>query len=430
MMNDIVVSKIHRLEGEVKIPGDKSISHRAVIIGSIANGVTKVFNYLMCDDCLRTITAFQRMGVDIILTDNIVTINGKGLFGLNQPDSELYLGNSGTSMRLLLGVLAGQSFQARLTGDASLSKRPMKRVIEPLRRMGADITAEKNEQYAPIMVRGRKLHPINYASPIASAQVKSAILLAGLYCDGTTRVIEPSKSRDHTERMLRIFGIDVEVKGLSISIFPGRLKSPGDIFVPSDISSAMYFIVATTILKDSSLVIKDIGVNPTRTGGFEILKRMGAEVSLSNVRELNGEPVADIYIKSSELKGTTISKGEIPRCIDELPILMVAANFAEGITKIYGASELRVKETDRINSMVSNMTRMGAKIRVFGDDIEISGVRRLKGCVVDSFGDHRTAMSLIIAGLLADGETTVCDTECISTSFPGFYETLKGVLQS
>ncbi|MCM8782659.1 MAG: 3-phosphoshikimate 1-carboxyvinyltransferase [Candidatus Omnitrophica bacterium] len=432
--NKIIVSSAKKIEGTIEVPPDKSISHRAVMIGAIAEGTTEVDNFLMGEDCLRTIEAFREMGIKITQnpkpktqSSNIV-IEGRGLRGLREPEKELYLGNSGTTMRIILGILAGQDFECILTGDESLSKRPMKRVIEPLAMMGAEINArftpqcsKLKDKYPPLRIKGRyPLKAIRYNLPFPSAQVKSAILLAGLYANGTTEVIEPVQSRDHTERMLKEFNANIKSEGRKISIEGAKLKSKGIIVIPGDISSAAFFIVAALILKSSKVTIKNLGVNTTRTGIIDILRNMGAQIELSNLKQDYFEPTADVTVKSSTLKGITIHPEIIPRLIDELPIIMVAAALSRGLTVIKGAGELRVKETDRIFSMTTNLKKMGADITVDGDDILINGPAMLQGAEVDSSNDHRTAMAMAIAGLMAEGKTTILNTACIKKSFPGF----------
>lgn len=431
-MADITIRPVKKIEGVIEVPGDKSISHRAVMISSIAEGTTEVRNFLMGEDCLCTVNAFKEMGITIAYSPSPmgngqkIIIEGKGLRGLGKPKRELYLGNSGTTMRLLLGILSGQDFECVVTGDESLSKRPMKRVAEPLGLMGAEINPKQNwklkELYPPLEVKGKyPLNAIRYKLPIASAQVKSAILLAGLYANGSTETEEPSKSRDHTERMLKEFGADIKIQGLKVSVEKSVLKSNGEIFVPGDISSAAFFMVAALILKSSKVTFKNLGVNPTRTGIIDILKKMGARIETSNVKNGYFEPLADVTVYSSDLKGVNIEGALIPRAIDELPIIMVAAVFAKGTTAIKGAGELRVKETDRILSMATNLKKIGADITAEGDTVTINGGDGpIRGAEVDSFGDHRTAMSMLIAGLRAEGKTTVLDTDCIKTSFPGF----------
>lgn len=434
-MNRITVNSAKKIEGVISVPGDKSISHRAVMFGSLAVGITEVSNFLMAGDCVCTIKAFREMGIKISAgTDKRVVVDGKGLRGLQKPKGELYLGNSGTTMRLLLGILSGQDFECVLTGDESLSRRPMKRVSSPLSMMGADIKPKiemprSDDLYPPLKIKGKyPLKAIQYKLPIASAQVKSAVLLAGLYCEGVTEIEEPLKSRDHTERMLKRYGAGVSVDGLKVSVRRSVLRPAGEIFVPGDISSAAFFMVAPLILRSSSVRLENVGINPTRTGIIDILKAMGADIVISNVRDENFEPIADITVKSSGLKGVNIEGEIMPRAIDEIPIVMVAAAFAKGQTVIRGAGELRVKETDRIESMAGNLKRMGADIRTDGDDIVINGLEVLRGIEAQSYGDHRTAMSIAIAGLRAEGRTTVLDTDCVNTSFPEFESLLRKLI--
>ncbi len=417
-----------RLRGSLALPGDKSISHRAVMLASLANGTSVIKNILHSDDTLTTIEAFRALGIDIKESPDEITIIGRGLNGLEEPTRPIFMRNSGTSMRLLLGILAGQPFAATLTADKGLAARPMRRVTEPLSMMGAKFEGKNNADYAPITVRGGKLKPIDYVSPVASAQVKSAILLAGLYAGGKTSVTEPSKSRDHTERMLKAFGARVSAEGLKISVEGGANLRAQDIDVPGDISGAAFFMVAATIVKDSSVTLKSIGVNPTRTGIIDILNKMGAKIAIENAREAASEPVADITIESSELRGAVIEGDLIPRSIDELPVVMVAAAYARGTTIIKGAQELKVKETDRISSMAANLKNMGAKFNLKGDDIVIEGTGALNGITAMSFGDHRTAMSIAVAGLAAKGDTTIDDTACIAKSYPNFLKDLNSLL--
>lgn len=421
------IKPVRRVEGKIVLPGDKSISHRAVMIGSIAEGVTTVENFLNAEDCIATIDAFKKMGVNIQFNDKVLVVKGAGLKGLKKPLSKLYLGNSGTTMRLLLGILAGQNFEATLSGDKSLSNRPMKRVTIPLRQMGADIQGKDDANFAPLTIRGAKLRIIDYVSPIASAQVKSSILLAGLYAEGITSVTEPFKSRDHTERMLALFDADISIDNLKVSIKCTERLSGTDINVPGDISSGAFFIVAALLIRNSEIILSNVGFNETRTGIIDILKRMGVRIEARNVRE-NWEPICDLVISSSELKATTVEKSEIPRSIDELPVLMTAAVFAKGRTVIKGAAELRVKETDRINSMLYNLNKMGAKVVCEGDDVIIEGTCVLHGAELSSFGDHRTAMAVSIAALCSSvGDSVIDDISCINTSFPEFFNILKAI---
>lgn len=427
-METIKIIPAKSLRGEVRVPGDKSISHRAVILSSISEGRSRIKGFLSADDTIRTAMAFKAMGIRIegLGRDELI-IEGKGLEGLKEPENIIDLGNSGTSMRLLAGLLSGQRFFSVLTGDESLRRRPMKRVTVPLREMGAEINGRGDANFAPLAIKGSSLRPIHHESPVPSAQVKSSLLLAGLYAEGETKISEPRKSRDHTERMLRIFGAEIKEFNLSVSIKGGPKLKAQDIEVPGDFSSAAFFIVAGILVTDSEVSIKNVGINPTRTGLLDILKRMGAEIYSENLREVNREPVADIIVRSSRLKGLEIKGEELLRSIDEFPILCVAASFAEGETLIREASELRVKESDRIASMAQELKKMGAEVEEFPDGLKIEGRERLKGAVCNSHGDHRVAMAMAIAGLVADGETTVEDTEWVDTSFPGFREALEGL---
>jgi len=427
-MPTLVINTARKFNGMIEVPGDKSISHRAVMLGSIAEGTTEIKGFLMGEDCLRTIEAFKAMGIDIQKKAGIIIIHGKGLRGLKAPNKELYLGNSGTTMRIILGLLAGQDFECTLSGDESLSKRPMKRITDPLNSMGAEINSKHQSQdsksqelYPPLKIKGKHpLKPIKYKLPVASAQVKSALLLAGLYADGTSEIEEPLQSRDHTERMLKQFSADIKIKGSKLSIKNSKLKSKGNIDVPGDISSAAFFMVAAAISRSSKITIKNLGVNPTRIGVIDVLKKMGAKITVTNERKDCFEPAADVVVESSNLKGTTVEADMIPKLIDELPVIMVAAVLSKGSTVIKGAGELRVKETDRIFSMVTNLKKMGADIKAEGDSIIINGSEGLTGVEVDSFGDHRTAMSMAVAGLRAKGKTTILNTDCINKSFPEF----------
>ncbi len=419
------VRPVKRFAGSLTLPGDKSISHRALIIASLASGTSVIKNILHSDDTLTTTEALMAMGIDIKETSGEVTVSGKGLSGLSRPDSPLFMRDSGTSMRLLMGILAGQDFSTVLAAGKGLSKRPMKRVTEPLRLMGASFEGRDDANYAPITVHGGKLNPIDYISQISSAQVKSAVLLAGLYADGKTSVTEPYKSRDHTERMLKAFGARVSIEGPRVSVEGGAFLRGQKIDVPGDISSAAFFIVGASLVKGSSLKLDSVGINPTRSGIIDILKQMGANIRIENIRDVASEPVGDIIVESAQLRAVTVEGDLIPRTIDELPILMVAASFAEGTTVIKGAQELKVKETDRISSMAANLKNMGAKFRINGDDIIIEGSGELKGIAAMSFGDHRTAMSMIIAGLAANGDTIVDDTDCIDKSYPDFLKHLE-----
>lgn len=428
-MADLIVKPSAGLFGEITPPGDKSLSHRAVMCAAIAEGETVINGFLAGEDTLNTVKAVQMLGIDVegAGTDRL-RVRGKGLDGLSEPAGVLDLGNSGTGMRLLAGLLAGQDFFSVLTGDEYLRKRPMARIVEPLRRMGAVIDGRAGGTLAPLAIRGagRRLKPIPYASPVASAQVKSAILLCGLYADGETSVSEPSKSRDHTERMFRFFGLDVKEQGLRVSMRGRqRLTAKGALDIPADISSAAFFMVAASIVPGSELMLKNVGVNPTRTGIIDILKDMGADITLANQREQAGEPVADITVRYRKLRAVRITGDIIPRAIDEMPVLSVAAAYAQGKTVIRGAAELRVKESDRIATMAAELRKMGAGVTEFPDGMEITGRDRLRGAQCESHGDHRIGMSLAVAGLAAEGETAVLDAGWIDTSFPGFERLLK-----
>ncbi len=411
-----------KLCGEILLPGDKSISHRAIMCGAIANGRTVAEDILDCDDCNFTIEAFKNMGVGFERDGRFTTIHGVGLRGLSQPDKPIFVGNSGTSMRVLSGILAGQEFASILTGDKGLSLRPMKRVIEPLDMMGADIHAHPGG-LPPLKIGPAELKSIEYIMPIASAQVKSAILFAGLYAKGTTSVVEKIRSRDHTERMMKHFGADIRADGLKTMVKGGCEMSGMDIEIPGDISSASFFAAGAILMKNSKVRINGVSTNPSRAGILDILSRMGAKLRVVN-RVDAFEPYGDIEVESGPIKGIVVDGKDIPGIIDELPIIFVLASLAEGTTIIRGAEELRVKETDRIASMKENLERMGGKVSVSGADIIIEGVRRLKGAGIKSFGDHRTVMAMTIAALTADGESSVDDIECINKSFPGFFNLL------
>ena len=425
MSNITVESK--KLQGPFSPPPDKSISHRAVIIGSLAEGQTRVKNLSVCQDCLRTVEAFRSLGIRINKGSDLFSIQGKGLEGLSRPKKNLYLGNSGTSMRLILGVLAGQEFSCTLTGDASLSKRPMRRVTRPLSLMGAKIKGGNSCEYAPLTIQGGALSPICYEMPVASAQVKSAILLAGLYAQGKTELRQAAQSRDHTERMLKKFGAEISLKAQTVSVTGRARLSKKDVQVPGDISAASFFLVGACISKGSQVLAKSVGLNPTRTAFLQVLQKMGANISYKQKsgKDYSDEPEGEIVAAYSPLKAITISPEQVPFLIDELPILMVAATQAEGQTKISQAGELRFKETDRIKAMVSDLSRMGADIESYDNDVIIRGPARLSAGTVNSFGDHRTAMSMAIAALVAGGRTTIKDIDCVNISFPGFFQTLS-----
>ena len=426
---ELVLEKVSKLKGNVFIPGDKSISHRSLILGSIAQGETRIYNFLNSLDCLKTLECMQALGAEIELgKDNSVKIKGKGLYGLKEPKDILDVGNSGTTIRLLAGLLSGQDFYSVLNGDASVRKRPMKRVVEPLRLMGADIWGRKDGQFAPLSIKGSKLNPFQYTLPVASAQVKSALLLAGLYAAGGTIIKEPLLTRDHTEKMLEIIRADIKISPPEIKIKGGKELRGTDIFIPGDISSSAYFIAAASILRDSQIIIKQVGVNPTRTGIIEILKKMGTKIDILNSQIKSNEPQADLMIEYSKLKGVEIKKENVPFLIDELPLIAVVATQAQGKTVVSGARELRVKETDRIKAIVSELKKMGADIEEREDGFAVNGPTRLQGAVCESYNDHRIAMSLAVAALLAEGKTVIKNSECIDISFPGFEKTLQNLI--
>src|SRR5699024_7652338 len=406
------------------VPGDKSISHRAVMMGSMAKGKTVIDGFLPGEDCIHTIDCFKKMGVDITQHGEHVEIDGNGIEGLQEPDSVLELGNSGTTIRLLSGVLSGLSFYTSLQGDASLATRPMDRIVEPLRSMGAKIDGRQNGLYTPLSIRGGNLRAIDYESPVASAQVKSAILLAGIQATGRTSVTEPNISRDHTERMLEAFGVNVERTGNKVSVEGRQSLTATTIKVPGDISSAAFFLVAGAIIPSSNIEIKNVGVNPTRTGILDVLKKMGASLTLINQEENTFEPSADMHVEFSALQGVEIGGDVIPRLIDEIPIIALAATQAEGKTVIKDAKELKVKETNRIDTVAMELNKMGADIEPTDDGLIIHGPTKLKGTTVNSHGDHRIGMMLAIAGCLADGETMVENSEVIHISYPNFFESL------
>ena len=426
---ELVLEKVNKLKGNIFVPGDKSISHRSLILGSIAQGETRIYNFLNSLDCLKTLECMQALGAEIELgKDNSVKIKGKGLYGLKEPKDILDVGNSGTTIRLLTGLLSGQDFYSVLCGDASIRNRPMRRVVEPLRLMGADIGGRKDGQFAPLSIKGSNLNPFRYTLPVASAQVKTALLLAGLYTIGETLIKEPLPTRDHTERMLEIMRADLKISPPEIKVMGGKELKGTDIFIPGDISSAAYFIVAASVLKGSQITIKQIGVNPTRTGIIGILNKMGAKIDTLNYQIKSNEPQADLMIEYSKLKGTEIEKENVPFLIDELPLIAVVATQAQGKTIVSGAKELRVKETDRIKAIVNELKKMRADIKEREDGFAVNGPTRLQGAVCESYNDHRIAMSLAVAALLAEGKTVIRNSECIDISFPGFEKTLQNLI--
>lgn len=423
-------TKASPLKGELIIPGDKSTSHRSVMFGSIAKGTTEISHFLQGADCLSTISCFKSMGVQIENKGDCVTVHGNGLHGLKKPDTILDCGNSGTTTRLISGILSAQNFQTTLTGDESIQKRPMKRIMKPLAQMGADIKSLNHNDCAPLVINGQKLHGIHYTSEVASAQIKSSILLAGLYADSETKVTEPSVSRNHTEIMLKHFGADVKTEGTTAIILPATELYGSKIKVPGDISSAAYFIAAGLLVPGSQLLIKQVGINPTRAGILTVCQSMGAKITLLNESNHLGEPAADLLVQHSSLKGITIEGDIIPTLIDELPIIAAMACFAQGETIIKDAAELKVKESNRIEVMVKNLTSMGADVTETEDGMIIRGGKPLHGAVIDSQLDHRIAMTFAVTGLCADGETEIMGSECVNISYPDFYQDLERLTHS
>lgn len=417
------INKMRSVRGEITVPGDKSISHRAVMLGALADGTTHISGFLKGADCLSTIDCFRKMGIDIEVDENNVTVHGKGLHGLKKPSETLYTGNSGTTTRLLCGILSGQPFDTSITGDASICKRPMGRVTKPLSLMGADIENE----YCPLHIHGKALKGIEYNMTVASAQVKTALILAALYAEGDTIIHEIEKSRDHTEVMLSAMGANIKVNGLTIKVGKTEKLAPQDIVVPGDISSAAFFMVLGAVMPNSEITIKNVGINPTRTGIIDVFEDMGADMKLVNKRSAAGEPVADIIIRSSKLKGTTICGSVIPRLIDELPVIAVASVFAEGKTVIKDAEELKVKETNRIRAVVDEFKKCGIDIIETDDGMIINGGKPIHGADFKTYGDHRMAMSLAILAQLADGDSTLDDSKCVDVSYPTFFEHFYGL---
>ena len=417
------IKKQTNLKGTLTVPGDKSISHRAVMFGSLAKGTTRISHFLEGADCLSTISCFRKMGIAIDRNGDEILVHGKGLHGLSAPTDILDVGNSGTTTRLISGILAGQNFTSELDGDDSIRTRPMKRIMTPLTSMGADITSRLNNGCAPLIIHGRQLHATHYDSPVASAQVKSCVLLAGMYADGITSVTEPFLSRNHTEIMLNYFGAKITSEGTTASIKPEPVLEGREIQVPGDISSAAYFIAAGILTPGSEILLKNVGINPTRAGILKVCMDMGADITLLN-ESTEGEPTADLLIRTSSLKGTVIEGGIIPTLIDEIPMIAVMAAFAEGTTIIRDAQELKVKESDRIAVMVDNLTRMGADIEGTDDGMIIHGGRPLHGATIDSHLDHRIAMSFAVAGTICDGTVDILNGECVNISYPEFYNDL------
>lgn len=423
----MIFKKTKHLKGEITVPRDKSISHRSIMLGSIASGITEVHGFLNGADCISSMNCFRQMGVDIAYDGSIVTIHGNGLHGLKAPADTLDVGNSGTTTRLMSGILAAQNFSSRVIGDDSICRRPMKRIITPLAMMGADITSERGNDCAPLIINGRKLKGIHYDSPVASAQVKSCVLLAGLYADGETSVTEPYVSRNHTELMLNAFGGSCTTLGTTATVTSDPVLTGQKIVVPGDISSAAYFLVAGLIADNSEITIKNVGINPTRDGIIDVIKMMGGDITFANVNADSGEPTADITVKTSSLKGCVIEGDIIPKLIDEIPVIAILACFAEGETVIKDAAELKVKESNRIDVMVNNLSAMGADITGTDDGMIIRGGKPLHSAVIHSKKDHRIAMSFAVAAMCAEGETEILDADCVNISYPDFYRDLENL---
>ncbi|MGO5290619.1 3-phosphoshikimate 1-carboxyvinyltransferase [Porcincola sp. LCP21S3_C12] len=448
------IERAGALHGEIEVPGDKSISHRSIMLGALAEGDTRASHFLMSADCLSTISCFRQLGIDIEedREADTVVVHGKGLHGLQAPSKTLDTGNSGTTTRILSGILAGQTFQSQVNGDSSIQTRPMKRIIRPLTEMGARIISLRNNDCTPLSISGGHLHGIDYLSPVASAQVKSCILLAGLYADGRTSVTEPSLSRNHTELMLRGFGAEISSRAADECAVSGTARDAAgrsrmagmtpwraevcpeprlrgqEIIVPGDISSAAYFIAAGLIVPGSEILVKNVGINPTRAGILQAARDMGGQIEVICEYDRGGEKAADLLVKSSSLHGTTIEGALIPTLIDEIPVIAVMAAYAEGTTVIRDAAELKVKESDRIAAMTENLKAMGADIVPEEDGMVIRGTGSLRGASVRSFLDHRVAMSMAVAALAAEGTTTIEDADCVLISYPSFYEDLEKLI--
>jgi 3-phosphoshikimate 1-carboxyvinyltransferase len=425
-MSRLIVHPGGPLRGRGRVPGDKSISHRALLLSALAGGASRISGFLPSGDCLATLACLRALGVHVEAHDaTTLTVRGRGLRGLQAPGASLNCVRSGTTMRLLAGILAGQSFDCTLTGDPQLLHRPMRRITEPLRRMGAGI--EASDGHAPLAIHGRRLHGYDHTLAVASAQVKSALLLAGLYADGPTTVRQPGPARDHTERMLAAMGAALQVSGLNVTLAPSPALSPLALHIPGDLSSAAFPLVGAVLLPGSEVTIERVGVNPTRTGLLDVLRTMGAGVVVEGEREQGGEPVADVTMRASDLAGAEVSGHTVVRMIDEFPVLAVAATQAHGTTVVRDAAELRVKETDRIATAVAELRVLGARIEPLPDGFIVEGPTALHGGVVDSHGDHRLAMALAVAGLFAQGEVTIENAECVPDSFPGFVEFMRSL---
>lgn len=424
---DLEVKPLPPVIKTISVPGDKSISHRAVMLGAIANGTTTIDNFLPGQDCWSTVRCIRQLGVEVKeLAPTRLQILGRGLGGLSEPEDCLDVGNSGTTIRLISGILAGQDFLSVLTGDASIRRRPMARIVEPLRRMGAQVWGRENGRFAPLAIRGGHLQAIDYLTPVASAQIKSSLLLAGLFAQGVTSVTEPALSRDHSEKMLAAFGANIQTQDLTTFIQPGPLTAQ-PIIVPGDISSAAFFLVAGAIVPGATLTVRHVGLNPTRTGILDILEEMGANITISNQTRSSGETMGDITVTGDRLKGVGIGGGIIPRLIDEIPVLAVAAAMAEGTTIIRDAAELKVKESNRLQAIATELRRFGANIAETKDGLRIQGSSAFEGAVCESYHDHRIAMACALMGLVAQGQTLVHGAECIDISFPGFQDTLRSL---
>lgn len=436
--NTIKITKCNSIKGNIKVPGDKSISHRGVMFGAISDGITELDGFLNGADCRSTISCFKEMGINIIQEDNHVIIHGRGLHGLNAPHNVLDVGNSGTTTRLISGILSGCNFTSELNGDESIQSRPMRRIMTPLEMMGADITSLRGNDCAPLRIKGGNLHPIHYDSPVASAQVKSCVLLAGLYCDGETSVTEPVLSRNHTELMLQGFGANITSKGTTATITGHPQLIGQHIIVPGDISSAAYFIVAGLICENADIIIENVNTNPTRAGILKVCEQMGANIEYLNPRNVSGEEVCDIHVTSSDLTGTRINGDLIPTLIDEIPVIAVMAAMAAGDTIIADAAELKVKESNRIDSVVSNLRAMGVCCEPTDDGMIIHGQQfvnadgtesyNMHGCTIETKSDHRIAMAFAIAGLVANGETCFDDENCVAISYPTFFQTIQNII--
>ena len=415
------------VEAVISVPGDKSVSHRSVMVGGIARGVTEIENFLPGQDCLSTVRCMRQLGVDIEqISQTQLKVTGRGAGGLSEPDDVLDVGNSGTTIRLISGVLAGQEFFSVLNGDASIRKRPMARVINPLKEMGAKIRGRELNRLAPLAIKGSALKGIHYHTPVPSAQVKSAILLAGLYAEGETVVTEPSQSRDHTEKMLKCFGADIVTEGLTTIIRPGELIGQ-KVIVPGDISSAAFFLVAGAIIPGAKITVQKVGLNPTRTGILDVLEEMGADIAITSIYESSGELMGDITVTGSSLKGIVIGGALIPRLVDEIPVLAVAAAVASGQTVIKDAAELKVKESNRLRAVAIEFARFGVDLEETDDGLVINGGKKFTGAVCESYHDHRIAMACALMGLVASGKTVVRGAGCIDISFPGFQTVLESL---